>query len=87
MSCFKKISDIVDHDQIKLNDSYKIASLAPKIAPVAVYRGKPTISGLWEETACKMGIQSLYKDASLDNCPLIPSGIVELGRKWEEGRR
>lgn len=87
MSCFKKISDIVDHNQVELNGSYKIASLAPKIAPIAISRERPTNSCLWEETARKMGIQSLYRGASLDNCPLIPSAIVELGRKWVDTKK
>lgn len=42
----------------------------------------PTTSARWNEAAKSMGIQSKYKECSLNNCKLIPKGIVELGRKW-----
>jgi DNA replication protein DnaC len=36
----------------------------------------------WINAIKMMKIQNLYHDASLENCPLLPLQIVELGKKW-----
>ncbi len=36
----------------------------------------------WKNAIKMMKIQDIYHDASFDNCPLLPTQIVELGKKW-----
>jgi DNA replication protein DnaC len=40
----------------------------------------------WANAIKMMKFQSIYHDASLDNCPLLPPAIVELGKKWISAR-
>jgi DNA replication protein DnaC len=36
----------------------------------------------WQNAIKMMNIQGLYHNAALDNCPKLPPGIVDLGKRW-----
>lgn len=80
MSCFKQMSNLLDAEQFKPREEKKIdiQPIVPVVKPV-----QPVIDpSLWQEAIQRSNIQGLYHKASLDNCPKLPVGIVELGKRW-----
>ncbi len=41
----------------------------------------------WETAINMLKIQRLYHHASLDNCPMLPPAIVELGKRWVNAKK
>ena len=87
MSCFKKISDIVDGEHFDFIGNPKIESLPPRMPPDSKSPCESTSDKLWTEAVLKSEIRGLYQNASLENCPLIPSAIVELGKRWVKAEK
>lgn len=80
MSCFKQLSAIADIEQFKPREERKL-DIQP-IVPIATPSAPVVDPSLWRSAIERSGIQSLYHRASLENCPLLPTGIVELGKRW-----
>lgn len=50
---------------------------------VPIQSTKPVVnSSRWKEAISKSGIQKIYWNSSLDNCEMLPQGIVDVGRRW-----
>lgn len=81
MSSFKQLSNILDPNQFKPVEESKTVPLPQPKPPVI--KPKPVIDpSIWQEAASRSNIQSIYRNASMDNCPKLPQGIVELGKRW-----
>lgn len=82
MSTFKQLANIVDVEKFKPNQVIETVEFKHRIAPVEKITQSPTNPSLWKELVSKSEIQKIYHNASLDNCPLLPVGIVDLGKRW-----
>lgn len=80
MSCFKQLSALADIEKIQPKNQMFVD--IPRIIPVERPIQPLVDTTLWKEAIERFNIQSLYKNCSLDNCPLLPKGIVELGKRW-----
>jgi predicted ATPase len=88
MSCFKQLANIVNVDGFKPNQERKIdiqpiVPIAKPIEPVQAI----VDPSLWREAIKRSNIQEIYHQASIDNCHLIPVGIVDLGRRWLKAQK
>lgn len=80
MSCFKQLSSIADIEEFKPRNERKI-DIQP-IVPIQ-FPSTPIIDpNLWKSTIERNEIENIYHRASLNNCPFLPDGIVQLGKKW-----
>jgi predicted ATPase len=77
MSCFKKLNEIIDVENFKLKEISKTINLSSTTHSEADKK-----ASLWENAASLSAIPSRYRNASIDNCDLLPIGIVELGKRW-----
>lgn len=78
MSCFKQLAQIVEND-LKIQEP---RHFEPRIIPIHQTTRTTTPPISWQRACVKSGIQGIYHNASLDNCPMLPIGIVEIGKKW-----
>lgn len=83
----KLMKDFLDVEKFKpkvVQGNFPVSKLPeiPSVKPSEIVNS--VYSPRWDE-ACKLHeIQTKYKPCSLNNCKLIPKGIVELGRRWVE---
>lgn len=85
MNYFKQMSALADIE--KLNPSEERTIDIKPIVPI-IPKAVPVVdSTLWKKAIERDGIQSIYHKTSLENCPLLPNGIVELGKRWMKSKR
>lgn len=80
MSCFRQLSSIADIEEFKPRNERKI-DIQP-IVPIEISSTPIIDPNLWKSTIERNQIENIYHRASLNNCPFLPDGIVQLGKKW-----
>lgn len=80
MSTFKQLSLLSASEMltVKKAEIIEIKEVIKSQMPDSTAGGSPR----WETAMEKFKIQSIYKNCSIDNCPLLPESFVNIGRRW-----
>lgn len=75
---FKHASNLATLEKFNPTEDRRI-----DIQPVSVQVTASVVDpSLWKEAIVKSKIQPIYWKAALDNCPMLPQAIVDIGKRW-----